>query len=137
MLSREQIVDECEALARVYKEELLHAFPYDDLGAVKDWGGSKYSDIIPALDLYWSRIAGYSSWGKRMLQWDSERRAAVRSDCSMSFFDKHPEFSELRFVLDLFPVLKRDLELYESARKRVLKIVAKIEEITIDSTPAE
>jgi hypothetical protein len=69
-----------------------------------------------------------------VLRWDAERRAKIRADCCMSFFDEYAEYAELVFVLEIFPAFKLDLERYEFARKRVLEIVARIEEVEIDSS---
>jgi hypothetical protein len=131
-----RLLVESEALEKFYKEELLHGFPYDDLRAVKDWGGPKYSEIIPTLELYRSKIAGYASSGKTILRWSVDRRAAARADCCLSFFEERPEYAELHVALDLFPVLRHEFEVYEFARKQVLGIVERIEEASSDGTPA-
>lgn len=85
-------------LKELYKSDLLHPFPYEDcqnIGNDKD----KFEDLILCLDLYFSDIAGYCSWGKRVEKWSAEKIADVQIKLRKSFFDRFPKFDGLKSVI--------------------------------------
>jgi hypothetical protein len=59
-------------LRRVFTEELRTPFPYEDCRRVMEEAGMKGASLIPDLDLYLSDLAGYASWGKKILDWPAE-----------------------------------------------------------------
>jgi len=71
------------------------AFPYADCRKLQA-AGSRYSALIPDLDGYLSEIAGYGSWGKRILTWPDDEIEHVLHRVSASFFDRFPMYDGLR-----------------------------------------
>jgi hypothetical protein len=126
-MTKQKIESECELLKRFYEQELLRRCPYEEVREAQEWDRG-FPDLGLHLSLYFARIAGYCTWGKRMISWSAERRAAARSDCCLSFFDEHPRYVELIYGLELFTELKREMDVYDDARKRVLALISEIEE---------
>lgn len=130
-MNRDQLESECKALKVFFKEKLQHPLPYEEARAVRRALGDDFIELIPDLSSYHSEIAACCSWGKRMLNWNAEQRATAREACSSSFFAAYPVYAKLEGRLAEFPALKREFELYESASKRILAVVSRIEETLI------
>jgi hypothetical protein len=79
----------------IVQESDAGAFPYADCRKLRA-GDRRYSALIPDLDVYLSEVAGYGSWGKRILTWPHEKIEDVLHRISMSFFDRFPIYADLR-----------------------------------------
>ena len=93
---REEIQEKLEILQSLYEADLLNPFPYDDCRKLLADKNGKFEDLIPCLDLYFSDIAGYCSWGKRSLSWTGEKNEEVKQQLQKSFFQKFPQYISLK-----------------------------------------
>ena len=122
-----QLAAEAEHLRARYQQSCQGPFPYEAVRTAVRKAGTSYDGLIPSLDLYFSTIVGYCSWGKQMLNWDSEKRKAAFTYASRSFFDRHPEYESLRpFIGD--SDLSTRLENIEEMRITLLHVLASLSE---------
>ena len=77
-------------LAKLYEQAHSHKFPNSGCKFVSRVGGVPWEDIIPDLDLHFSNIADYCSWGKKVLAWPTAKVISVRRQIECSFIEKHP-----------------------------------------------
>ncbi len=92
-----------ETLDRLY-EEIIHPFPYADIRHIYKTVTSRKirtrraieKGFIPDLDYYWLNIVGCSSWGKKALRWDAQKRQEFTGLLDRAFFDRHPEYLLVR-----------------------------------------
>src|SRR5688572_25762057 len=70
-MQNSHLVSQAEQLDALYKQGLQGRFPYDDIRELFRKAGNAYEGFIPDLDLYFSTIVGYCSWGKRILNWNT------------------------------------------------------------------
>lgn len=121
----EQTLAEAVELERVYHEKLLKPFPYADCRHVMAQVGEFDEGLIPDLDLYFSNVAGYCSWGKRLQRMPRPELLAARATLTRSFFEKHPEYLPLTALINEAdtPTLFGDLKLHEELRNRLLAII--------------
>lgn len=112
------------AILRQYEEEGLSPFPYDDCRVLLDGLGDDYEGFIPDLDVWCSSIAGYSSWGKRIVRWPEQKLRKARGLMSVGFFEEHPEYATLgrHITSETTPDLFDELRLYEGLRLRLLDL---------------
>lgn len=113
-------------LRRICKEDLAKPFPYPDCRLVYAKGGKLADGLIPSLDLYFSDVAGYCSWGKRLLRFSQSELLAARATLTRSFFEKHPEYLPLKALINETetPTLFADLKLHDELRGRLLALIA-------------
>ena len=74
-------------------------FPYEGSRKLLQAGGSNYEDFIPDLSLYFSTIAGYCSWGKRILKWEATKINEAKAGLEEQFFNRHPEYKPLEMMI--------------------------------------
>jgi hypothetical protein len=55
----------------------------------------RHNGLVPDLDTYLSELAGYRSWGKRILQWSEHKIERVEQRLRQSFFERHTIYAEL------------------------------------------
>lgn len=111
--------------ARLYVEEGSSPFPYDDCFWLRQEFESKADDLlIPYLDLWFLDIAGFCSWGKRILNWSESKVVQARSKVSLGFFEQHPQYAILeRFITkDNTPDLFGQLLLFETMRHQLIRL---------------
>lgn len=116
---------------RILEEELSKPFPYDDcrrvLAKAGELADGEIADgLIPDLDLYFSDIAGYCSYGKRLLSLPQNELTAARATLETSFFEQHPEYRVLASWINETetPVLFADLNRHEEVRVRLLELIS-------------
>jgi hypothetical protein len=112
------------AILSLYQEEGLSPFPYEDCRVLLDGLGDEYEGFIPDLDMWCSSIAGYSSWGKRIVRWSEQQLIEARGLMSTGFFDEHPEYATLERHIrpESAPDLHDELRLYEGLRIKLLEL---------------
>lgn len=83
-------------------------------------------NFVTALDLYFTDIAGYASWGIRIAKWSNNDIEKAGTRLQKSFFEQYPEFCELESLVTETntPELSRVLGAYESIRELLLKILS-------------
>ncbi|HEX9983552.1 MAG TPA: hypothetical protein VGF69_09820 [Thermoanaerobaculia bacterium] len=74
-------------------------FPYEDCRKLQRGNGADAS-LIPDLDMYLSEVAGYRSWGKRIVSWPDDKIDGVEGRLAASFFDRFPAHELLREVIE-------------------------------------
>ncbi len=127
-----ELAAEAERLRARFERSCQGPFPYEDIRAAVHKAGTSDDGLIPSLDLYFSTIAGYCSWGKQILNWDSEKRKAAFAYASRSFFDRHPEYESLRQFIGPSE-LSNQLENIEEMRSTLLHVLASLEDVRPDT----
>ncbi|MGH9769185.1 MAG: hypothetical protein ACREAB_17295 [Blastocatellia bacterium] len=115
-------------LRRIFTEELGKPFPYEDCRRVMDEAGMKDSALIPDLDLYLSNLAGYASWGKKILDWPREKMLEARARLTKTFFELHQQYLSLAPLITetKTPDLAFQMALYEKLRIEMLDLLSKL-----------
>lgn len=123
-LTIEEQADEILLLFR----ESCRPFPYAGCRALIRDTGKAHEDFIPDLDLYFSEIAGYCSWGRKILMWPKEKLSEVQSILSRSFFEKHPQYQTLQSAVNKTetPDLYESLKLYEKMRGDLADLISRL-----------
>lgn len=125
----DQIVsDSLDKLIALYKNSQKASFPYEGCRKLLEQSDSVYEHLISDLDLYFSEIAGYCSWGKRIPKWPREKMEVALKRLSVSFFAIHPQYKPLEKLISEVntPDLHRDLLLYEDLRSLLMKILSSL-----------
>lgn len=94
-ITKHNLEESAAKLQRIFKEDLSKPFPYEDCRKVFVEAGARDEGFIPDLDLYWSELAGYCSWGKRILDWPEEKLLEVKQSLEKSFLDRHPQHQKI------------------------------------------
>lgn len=102
-------------------------FPYADCRRLQATD-SRYSALIPDLDLYLSEIAGYGSSGKRILAWSDEKIDDVLVRISASFFDRFPQYQELKSQItpESVPALHSAIDKADQMRRVLTHLIRRL-----------
>lgn len=113
-----------DELGRLYKED-VRSFPYEDVRVLRQQARKRWLDLVPDLDLYFSTIAGYCTWGHRILDWPQDKVQEAHAFLRQTFFERHPEYLplEARINTDDTPALHADLVLHEKMRQTLLTLL--------------
>ncbi len=86
----------------------------------------KNSALIPDLDLYLSDLAGYASWGKKILDWPKEKMMEAQAKLAKTFFELHPQYLSLAPLITetKTPALASQMALYEKLRIEILDLLS-------------
>ena len=106
-------------------------FPYEACRAVLALSPGELDGLIPDLDMFFFRIAGYASVVNKVDSWSASRVTQARADLANSFFEEHPEYELLqRDITDeLAPDLAEQLRFHEHLRVEILKLARERERI--------
>jgi len=120
------IEEKLKILRKLYRSDLLNPFPYSDCRKILT---EKDEDFIPCLDIYFSDIAGYCSWGKQILSWSNEKTIETKNNLQKSFFQKFPAFSEVSLKISdkETPQLYNQILIYDLMRLTLVDILSEIE----------
>ena len=123
---KEEIQEKLEILQSLYKTDLLNPFPYQDCRKLLIAQADDFEDLIPCLDLYFSDVAGYCSWGKRTLSWTDEKIEEIKSRLQASFFRQFPKFKALKPYIneENTPKLYSQLLIHDLMRLTLLDILS-------------
>ncbi len=115
-------------LRRIFKEELGKPFPYEDCRQVMEEAGMKDTALIPDLDIYLSDLAGYASWGKKILDWPREKMLEAQAKLARTFFDLHPQYAPLAPLITetKTPDLASRIAVYEKLRIEMLDLLSRL-----------
>ena len=116
------LITQAERLASLYKKSSESAFPYQKVRRLLQEAGISSHSLVPDLDLYFSTLAGYCSWGKRLLTWDDEKVEKAKAYATVGFFDRHPEYNSLVPFIDQSD-LHKELDIYEEMRTVLLALL--------------
>ena len=107
-----------------YREASNIPFPYDGIRNLLRQAAGDYESLIPDLDMYFSTIAGYCSWGEKILKWPQEKILEAQNRIAVSFFTKHPQYKPLEVAItesdtpDLFALMAS----HEKMRRSLLQL---------------
>jgi hypothetical protein len=115
-----------EEIREMARKNPTHPFPYPDIRKLVALDQERYDNLIGHLDMFFSEIAGLSSWGKGILRWPHSRLKEARSKLEKPFFVRHPQYSSLLPLVNQtnVPTLHAKLEFYEQLRKLLLVAVS-------------
>ena len=122
------IEQKAEQIRRAFKDDLHGPFPYDGCRKLLREKSGTFQHLISDLDMYFSGIAGYASWGKKILGWTDEKIREVRQILGVNFFDMHPQYKPLEAMIteEETPDLYHDLMNYERVRKELLELLSRL-----------
>ena len=120
------LITQAEWLASLYKKSSESAFPYQKVRELLQKAGISSSNLVPDLDLYFSTLAGYCSWGKRLLTWDDETVKTAKAYATQGFFERHPEYGSLLPFIDQSD-LNQELNIHEEMRTALLALLISLE----------
>lgn len=112
------------------------AFPYADCRKLQA-RSDRYRSIVPDLDAYLSELAGYRSWGKRILTWADGKIGDVQSRLGSSFFERYPTYAERSSELKSadVPDLRRALDVAERTRLTLHDLLTELKGSRTSVTP--
>ena len=124
----DEIKEKLEILQSLYKTDLLNPFPYDDCRKLLEENSDEFEDLISCLDSYFSDIAGFCSWGKRVLFWTSENIEETKFQLQNSFFRQFPKFNLLKSSIneENTPKLFSQLLIHDLMRLTLLDILNEV-----------
>ncbi len=125
---RDEIQEKLEILQSLYKTDLLNPFPYNDCRKLLAEMTDEFEDLIPCLDLYFSDIAGYCSWGKKSLFWSNDKIIETKCQLRESFFQHFPKFNALKSFIneENTPKLYSQLLIHDLMRLTLSDILSEI-----------
>jgi len=83
-----------ELIGDRYKQ-MIQPFPYDDCRTLLASIQTGDSDFIPDLANYWATLDGHCSWGKRILDWPTDRAVSVLDWVNRPFTVQFPAYVRL------------------------------------------
>lgn len=112
-------------VSELFNKGIPGPFPYDDCRTLLRVNPKKYEDLIPALDLFFSTVAGYGSWGSKVLQWNPGQIQKATEDLTNNFFEKHPLYEPLLPLVTSSdtPHLYSALKAHESLRQNLIELL--------------
>jgi hypothetical protein len=121
----DRIEDKLEEI-REWQLEAEGPFPYDDCRFLIQEFEQITTDLIPDLDLWMSKIAGYASRGRRLMRLSTSELREIRDAISLRFMDEHLRYSTIAlFELNSkrTPELAEDLDNYERMRLALREVI--------------
>ena len=110
------MVDEIEALML----KVAGPFPYADCRYVLEQVGSDDWMLVSHLDTFFMTIAGYCSSADRMERWAPIRLQNARQGTIYAFFDEHPHYQRLQWLINERDTPRLHAQLAGYDRMRVL-----------------
>ena len=125
---KKELEEKLKILQELYKSDFLHPFPYQDCRKLISQNNYELKDFVPSLNLFCSEVAGYCSWGKRIVSWSIEKIEIVESQMQKSLFDRFPQYTELksRITEQETPTLYNQLLIYDLMRLTLVDILSEI-----------
>ncbi len=126
-MKRRTAEEQANEILRLFKES-CRPFPYAGCRTLIRDAGKAYEGLIPDLDLYFSDIAGYCSWGRAILKWPKKKLSEAGDKLDKSFFEKHPHYQSLQPAVSETgtPDLYESLKLYEKMRGNLLNLFSEL-----------
>ncbi len=117
-------------VSELFTKGMVGPFPYSDCRRLLREDPDKYEYLIPTLDLFFSTVAGYASWGLKSLQWGSEQIDKATKDLKASFFEQYPLYEPLLPLVTFSntPHLYSDLRAHEGVRQKLLELLELLNE---------
>jgi hypothetical protein len=123
-MSNKSVKELIQDLQAHYREASNIRFPYEGSRNLLRQAAGNYEGLVPDLDMYFSTIAGYCSWGEKILNWPQEKILEAQNRIAVTFFAKHPQYKPLEAAItesdtpDLFAVMAS----HEKMRRSLLEL---------------
>lgn len=104
----------------------VRPFPYEACRAVQR-RDDRYEGLIPDLDSYFSELAGYRSWGRRILTWADEKIETTRRRIEIPFGERFPGYRELQTLPEESNDLRKALDIAERTRTVLLQLLNELQ----------
>jgi len=91
--------------------------------------GPEGGAFIADMEQFHRIVAGYCNLGGKWLQADAAKMAECRKEAGLPFFKFHAKHRKFEAELAAFPDLAEVMGLYEAARKRLIALMATIEQV--------
>jgi hypothetical protein len=130
MSSSEPLQELIRELGSLY-EAIKHPFPYRDCSKLQR-RDTKYEGLVADLDLYLKDIAGYCTWGERLLEWSKPEIEKALKVLSRSFFERNPDYIPMESLIteENTPDLYAKLILHERIRASLLRLFSLLQRPT-------
>jgi hypothetical protein len=112
------VIEDFLAELKMLRESDHGPFPYEGCRWLRSAIADRHDGLVPDLDMYFSEIAGYRSWGKKILTWSDEKIATVESRTARSFFGRFPAYAGLKPLLQVAEASDVRLALQNADRTR-------------------
>ena len=128
-MKKTEIEEKLKILQKLYKTDFLRPFPIKDCRVILSESDAKFSDFVPSLDVYFSDVAGYCSWGKRIENWSFEKIIEAKHILRKSFFQRFSKFSVLESKIseNKTPNLHSQLLITDLMRLTLVDVLSEIE----------
>lgn len=120
------MIDDLIAELDILSESDVRPFPYEACRLLQR-DDRRYATLIPDLDSYFSELAGYRSWGRRILGWPDEKIEHVRRWLERSFNERFPVYRHMQVSSADRSVLREALEIAERTRTVLLRLLDEIQ----------
>jgi hypothetical protein len=87
----------------------------------------RYAALIPDLDSYFSELAGYRSWGRRIVTWPEKKVESVRRRLETPFRERFPAYRDLQVSSADRNELREALETAERTRTLLLALLCQLQ----------
>ncbi len=136
-MKKEEIEEKLKILRELYKTDFLQPFPIDDCRNILSENGEKFADLVPCLDIYFSDVAGYCSWGKRITTWSDDKLKEAKNSLRKNFFQRFSKFTALASKISEVktPNLHSQLLIIELMRLTLLDVLSEIETRNLKRKP--
>ena len=123
-----EIEEKLKILQELYRGGLLYPFPHQDCRKIVSENEDDFEGFIPSLDIYFSDIAGFCSYGNRIKSWSMEEVEDAENQLNKSFFYRFPKFSELKIRINSkeTPMLHNQLLIYDLMRLTLVDVLSEI-----------
>ena len=128
-MKKTEIEEKLKILQELYKTDFLRPFPIKDCRTLISENDENLSDFIPGLDVYFSDVAGYCSWGKRIETWSFEKVIETKEILRKGFFKRFPQFSKLesKITENKTPNLHSQMLITDLIRLTLFDVLSEIE----------
>ena len=125
---KNEIKEKLRILQELYKSDFLRPFPHQDCRKILSRNVNGFEDLIPCLDVYFSDVAGFCSRAKRISSWSFEENESAEGKMKKSFFDRFPQFSNLKpeITEKETPQLYNQLLIYDLMRLTLFDVLSEI-----------
>jgi hypothetical protein len=111
---------------REWQLEAQGPFPYADCRFLSQGNEQIMRDFIPDLDFWMSKIAGYASWGRRLMKRSTSELKQILDAICLRLIEEHPKYSTIVLAglnSKDTPDLAEDLDDYEKMRSALFEAI--------------
>jgi hypothetical protein len=124
-----QARQKAEEIKEFLEAKVCGTFPRGVANRFTERFGPEGTSFIADMEKFHETIAGYCSLGGKWLQADASKMAECRRSVGLPFFKLRPHHRKFESELATFPDLSELMGLYEVARKRLIALMATLEQV--------